>query len=114
MTNEFDVGKLWANELLAKIRKQKRPHPNYHTGLSAFTNTINIQLVPKVGVEPTLLAEHDFESCASASSATPAQKKRFHKLVSLIHRLATRLFVQYGRLSTVKTVRIRSCAMIIA
>ena len=29
-------------------------------------------LVPVVGVEPTLLSEHDFESCASANSATPA------------------------------------------
>ncbi len=29
-------------------------------------------MVPKVGVEPTLLTEHDFESCASANSATSA------------------------------------------
>lgn len=29
-------------------------------------------LVPKVGIEPTFLTEHDFESCASAYSATPA------------------------------------------
>ena len=29
-------------------------------------------IVPVVGVEPTLLTEHDFESCASANSATPA------------------------------------------
>jgi hypothetical protein len=29
-------------------------------------------MIPVVGVEPTLLAEHDFESCASANSATPA------------------------------------------
>ena len=28
--------------------------------------------VPKVGIEPTFLSEHDFESCASACSATPA------------------------------------------
>ena len=32
-------------------------------------------LVPKVGIEPTLLTEHDFESCASASSATSACPK---------------------------------------
>ncbi len=30
------------------------------------------KMVPVVGVEPTLLTEHDFESCASANSATPA------------------------------------------
>jgi hypothetical protein len=29
-------------------------------------------MVPVEGIEPTLLAEHDFESCASTSSATPA------------------------------------------
>jgi hypothetical protein len=29
--------------------------------------------VPVVGVEPTLLAEHDFECRASTSSATPAK-----------------------------------------
>ena len=28
--------------------------------------------MPKVGIEPTILSEHDFESCASACSATPA------------------------------------------
>jgi hypothetical protein len=31
------------------------------------------RLVRVVGIEPTLLAEHDFESCASTSSATPAR-----------------------------------------
>jgi ribosome-binding ATPase len=30
-------------------------------------------MMPKVGIEPTLPKEHDFESCASASSATPAK-----------------------------------------
>ena len=32
----------------------------------------NFNKVPKVGVEPTLPKEHEFESCASASSATSA------------------------------------------
>ena len=31
-----------------------------------------MELIPVVGVEPTLQKEHDFESCASANSATPA------------------------------------------
>ena len=31
------------------------------------------EVVPRVGIEPTLLAEHDFESCASTSSATVAR-----------------------------------------
>jgi hypothetical protein len=30
-------------------------------------------MVPVEGIEPTLLAEHDFESCASTSSATRAR-----------------------------------------
>jgi hypothetical protein len=28
--------------------------------------------VPEAGIEPALLAEHEFESCASTSSATQA------------------------------------------
>ena len=32
----------------------------------------NYRLVPKVGIEPTLPKERDFESRASASSATSA------------------------------------------
>ena len=28
--------------------------------------------MPKVGIEPTIPREHEFESCASASSATSA------------------------------------------
>jgi hypothetical protein len=32
----------------------------------------SVLLIPVAGVEPALLAEHDFESCASANSATPA------------------------------------------
>ena len=31
-------------------------------------------LVPKVGIEPTRLAAHEFESCASTSSATSASE----------------------------------------
>src|SRR5260370_41725612 len=32
-------------------------------------------LVPVEGIEPTLLAEHDFESCASTNSATRARRR---------------------------------------
>src|ERR1700730_5457388 len=32
----------------------------------------NTMVVPVEGIEPPLLAEHDFESCASTSSATRA------------------------------------------
>src|SRR4030042_5859125 len=36
-------------------------------------------IMPKVGIEPTIPKEHDFESCASASSATSAcSKKVYH------------------------------------
>lgn len=35
----------------------------------------NLLMVPEVGIEPTLPKEHDFESCASAYSATPASVK---------------------------------------
>ena len=32
--------------------------------------------VPKEGIEPSLLTEHDFESCASTNSATSASQSR--------------------------------------
>jgi hypothetical protein len=35
-------------------------------------NTLEFRVVPVEGIEPPLLAEHDFESCASTSSATRA------------------------------------------
>jgi hypothetical protein len=38
-----------------------------------YTRNSNINMVPMVGVEPTLPKEHDFESCASANSATSAK-----------------------------------------
>lgn len=31
--------------------------------------------MPKVGIEPTFLSEHDFESCVSACSTTSAQER---------------------------------------
>ena len=34
--------------------------------------TVQVFQVPKVGIEPTFREEHEFESCASASSATSA------------------------------------------
>ena len=34
-------------------------------------------IVPKVGIEPTLPREHEFESCASASSATSASAAEY-------------------------------------
>ncbi|EDL65162.1 hypothetical protein BSG1_05774 [Bacillus sp. SG-1] len=37
-----------------------------------YTRNIHMKLVPVAGVEPALQKEHDFESCASANSATPA------------------------------------------
>jgi hypothetical protein len=37
-------------------------------GIGAYEGTT----VPKVGVEPTRISPHDFESCASAGSATSA------------------------------------------
>ena len=33
---------------------------------------IHLVKVPEAGIEPALLAEHEFESCASTSSATQA------------------------------------------
>ena len=43
-----------------------------------FIRAKNTLIIPVVGVEPTLREEHDFESCASANSATPARYWRRH------------------------------------
>ncbi len=40
---------------------------------------INLLIVPERGIEPPPLARHDFESCASTNSATPAIPLQFTK-----------------------------------
>ena len=50
-------------ELLPPAARQAQPRPLR----DAF-----VLMVPVEGIEPPLLAEHDFESCASTSSATRA------------------------------------------
>ena len=40
---------------------------------------LGVFFVPKVGIEPTYPRVHDFESCASAYSATSAVKLRIPK-----------------------------------
>ena len=42
------------------------------------------RLVPEVGIEPTLLAEHEFESCASTSSAIRANGDNKSNVVKVI------------------------------
>jgi hypothetical protein len=37
-----------------------------------ISKILGVSMVPKEGIEPSFLTEHDFESCASANSATPA------------------------------------------
>jgi hypothetical protein len=51
---------------LAGLLKERPLHP---AGAVCYNH-----LVPKVGIEPTLPREHEFESCASASSATSAHR----------------------------------------
>lgn len=46
--------------------------PANRSGTFSETPQLFGDMVPVEGIEPTLLAEHDFESCASTSSATPA------------------------------------------
>ena len=41
--------------------------------------------MPKVGIEPTLPKEHEFESCASACSATSAWAQKLDTVRSIIH-----------------------------
>ena len=42
-------------------------------------------MVPSVGVEPTFLAEHGPEPCASANSATTAYRLFYQLLHCLVH-----------------------------
>jgi hypothetical protein len=46
--------------------------PIFTAILSSYAKLCFMLLVPVEGIEPPLLAEHDFESCASTSSATRA------------------------------------------
>ena len=39
--------------------------------------------MPKVGIEPTFPKEHDFESCASAYSATSAEVMQVYPSLNL-------------------------------
>ena len=48
-------------------------------------------MVPVEGIEPPLLAEHDFESCASTSSATRARR--------MIRKRSSRMRSGTGRVS---------------
>tara|TARA_B110000211_G_scaffold136216_1_gene155959 strand:- start:1176 stop:1412 length:237 start_codon:yes stop_codon:yes gene_type:complete len=41
---------------------------------SRLVGRLFLVFVPEVGIEPTLLAEHEFESCASTSSAIRANR----------------------------------------
>src|SRR5215472_14206517 len=66
-------------------------------------------MVPVEGIEPPLLAEHDFESCASTSSATRAQERapresanrRLYIVVTRPRpsRLATHSIARWARIS---------------
>ncbi len=49
--------------------------------------------MPKVGIEPTLPKEHDFESCASASSATSACAYSISKVEWMVKKTAGNSFV---------------------
>ncbi len=60
-----------------KLHTDRGPHffnPARRTNKKGLPQCENpdFYTIPVVGVEPTLPKEHDFESCASANSATPA------------------------------------------
>ncbi len=69
--------------------KQKTPtniEISTFAGVLKLLNFTHFHLkIPVVGVEPTLQKEHDFESCASANSATPAYSYRL-RIANIISR----------------------------
>ena len=57
--------------------QKNRSHPQFpgtHRARGFGSNGVFTikEKIPAVGIEPTLPKEHDFESCASTNSATPA------------------------------------------
>ncbi len=63
-----------------------------------YTRNKAIYVVPMVGVEPTLPKEHDFESCASANSATSAKQKSYVVKSGAEDRNRTGTVVTYRRI----------------
>ena len=57
--------------IYSKTRSLQRLRTKKRDNLSTLS-----RLVPEVGIEPTLLAEHEFESCASTNSAIRANGER--------------------------------------
>jgi hypothetical protein len=61
---------------ILKSRNGKQKRLNNEHSLVPISRQVNFDaaflIMPKVGIEPTLPKEHEFESCASASSATSA------------------------------------------
>ena len=55
-----------------RIRVQKQMRNGIKLNDGTLLTTASVEVVPVEGIEPPLLAEHDFESCASTSSATRA------------------------------------------
>ena len=54
---------------LSQVKNGKRP-----ASQKVLSSVKQLDLVPRVGLEPTRIAPADFKSAASANSATPAQE----------------------------------------
>ena len=50
-------------------------HHDYKNIVAKRSAPFLFVIVPEVGLEPTPLAGHDFESCAATNYATPASEK---------------------------------------
>lgn len=68
-------------------------------------------MVPVEGIEPPLLAEHDFESCASTSSATRALALDPEKLVPDAIRVASRFSGKITRQKSPLYIRAPAASM---
>jgi hypothetical protein len=60
--------KSWAEAVRLFAAIQNRSKPQFWVSFGSHTEMVRV-----VGIEPTLLAEQDFESCASTSFTTPAR-----------------------------------------
>ena len=101
-TNFFCCSFKVAVKLILRNKKIKTLHSTDISGLNAKKNTSHLMrsvfMIPVVGVEPTLQKEHDFESCASANSATPAYIERKKTSEDAEDRNRTGTVVTYRRI----------------
>ena len=77
------------------MRITKNKNPSHGTSPKGQGLLSSLQMVPRVGIEPTLLAEPDFESGASTNFTTEARTE-FYQNSAAVQRLRMRALGQHA------------------